>query len=425
MIRLATERHDISCPFCGLACDDLRIAVTADSVEVKAKGCHLSTTAFARAGREATSEPRVRGVGVPLAEAAAHAARILAAARLPLIAGLATDVAGARGALALADRIGAVTDHLGSAAKLRNLLVLQDAGWITMTLTEVRNRADLLILVGTDVVSRFPRFFERVVWVPDTMFDLDPGSREIVYLGEAVDTGAGIAPDGRAPTLIPCENRRLGEVLGALRAVVAGRGVSRDEIAGVPLAALESLAARMKQSKYGVAAWSAGDLDFPHAELTVQTLTELVRDLNTTTRFSGLALAGTDGDYTYNQVHTWQTGFPFRTSLATGHPVYDPYHYGTDRLLASGEADALLWVSSLNPTRLPPATAIPTIVLGHGSMQLPREPEVFIPVATPGVDDSGHFYRADKVVTLPLRKLRESPLPGAAEALGAILAALG
>jgi formylmethanofuran dehydrogenase subunit B len=274
-------------------------------------------------------------------------------------------------------------------------------------------------------VSRFPRFFERIVWVRQTMFDLDPAAREIVYLGEAANTDAGIAPDGRRPTVIDCENSRLGEVLGALRAVVAGRRVPRDEIAGVPLTALESLGARMKQSKYGVAVWAAGDLDFPHAELAVQTLTDLVRDLNQTTRFSGLALAGTDGDYTFNQVHTWQTGFPFRTSLATGHPVYDPYHHGTDRLIATGEADALLWVSSLNPARVPPATAIPTIVLGHGSMQLPREPEVFIPVATPGVDDSGHFFRADKVVTLPLRKLRESQTVSAAAALDAILKALG
>jgi formylmethanofuran dehydrogenase subunit B len=424
MMSAASERYNVPCPFCGLACDDLGIAVSADRVEVKANGCILSTAAFARAGHSATQQPRVAGVPASLADATAHAAKILSAAHLPLIAGLATDVAGARSAVALADRVGAVTDHLGSAAKLRNLLVLQDAGWITTTLAEARNRADLMLLVGTDVVTRFPRFFERVVWVRETMFDLDPSAREIVYLGEAQNTDAGIAPDGRKPTLIPCENRRLGEVLGALRAVVAGRRIARDEVAGVPLTVLASLAERMKQSKYGVAAWAAGDLDFPHAELAVQALADLVRDLNRTTRFSGLALAGTDGDYTYNQVHTWQTGFPFRTSLATGHPVYDPYHFGTDRLLESGEADALLWVSSLNPARLPPATAIPTILVGHGSMQLPREPEVFIPVATPGVDHAGHFYRADKVVTLPLQKLRESPLPGVAEVLDAILTAL-
>jgi formylmethanofuran dehydrogenase subunit B len=420
-----TERLDVPCPFCGLACDDLRVAISASGIHVKANGCPVSEAGFARAGLPATQQTRVSGVPVSLADAAAHAAQILAAARLPLIAGLATDVAGARSALALADRVGAVMDHVGSAAKLRNLLVVQDSGWITTTLSEVRNRADLLILVGTDVVSRFPRFFERMVWVRETMFDLDPAAREIVYLGEARNTSAGTAPDGRAPTIIACENRRLGEVLGAVRALLAGRPVQHEAVAGVPLATLASLAERMQRATYGVAAWAAGDLDFPHAELTVQTLTELVRDLNKTTRFSGLALAGTDGDFTFNQVHTWQTGFPFRASLASGHPVYDPYHYSAERLLANGEADALVWVSSLNPARLPPRCSVPTIVLGCASMELPHEPEVFIPVATPGVDDSGHFYRADKVVALPLRKLRESPLPSAAAALDAILAALG
>lgn len=421
----ASERHDVTCPFCGLACDDLAVALGDSGIEVTANGCPLSAAGFSRAGRPASPQARVNGAPASRAEAVAHAARILASARLPLLAGLATDVAGARSAVALADRIGAVMDHMGSTAKLRNLLVVQDAGWITTTLTEVRNRADLLILVGTDVVSRFPRFFERVVWVRESMFDLDPARREIVYLGEAKNVAAGTAPDGRVPTVIPCENRRLGEVLGALRVVLAGRHVAHDEVAGVPVATLATLAERMKRAKYGVAAWAAGDLDFPHAELTVQTLTDLLHDLNQRTRFSGLALAGTDGDFTFNQVHTWQTGFPFRTSLAAGHPAYDPYHFDAQRLLASGEADALVWVSSLNPARVPPTAEVPTIVLGPASMELPREPEVFLPVATPGVDDSGHFYRADKVVALPLRKLREGPLPGTAAALDAILAALG
>jgi formylmethanofuran dehydrogenase subunit B len=419
------ELENVPCPFCGLACDDLRIGIDEGSLEVRANGCPISVSAFARAGQGAGAQTRVMGAPVPLAEAVDHAGRILRDARQPLISGLATDVAGARSALALSDRIGAVIDHMGAAAKLRNLLVLQDAGWITTTLTETRNRADLLILVGTDVVSRFPRFFERFVWVPETLFGLDPGAREIVYLGEARNTEAGIAPDGRKPTIVACGNSSLGEVLGALRTLAAGRRVPRDEIAGIPLAILASLAQRMQRAAYGVAAWAAGDLAFPHAELTVQTLTDLIRDLNRTTRFNGLALAGSDGDFTLNQVHTWQTGFPFRTSLATGHPVYDPYHFGTERLLASGEADALLWVSSLNPSRLPPATGIPTIVLGSGSMALEREPDVFIPVATSGVDTTGHFFRADKVVALPLRKLRESPLPSAAAVLDAILNALG
>lgn len=421
------EIENITCPFCGLACDDLRIGVSGGQLDVKANGCVISRPAYAAASRDqsSTPPPRVQGRSATLDEALARAASILGSARGPLISGMATDVAGARAVMDLADRVGAVTDHMGSTAKLRNLLVVQDCGWITTTLTEVRNRADLIVFVGTDAVSRFPRFFERIVWVRESMFDLDPAAREIVYLGEAADTSAGTSPTGRAPTVIPCENRRLGEVLGGLRALANGRRPQTWEVAGVPIATLEALAEKMKQSKYGVAVWAAGDLNYPHAELTVETLADLIRDLNRAGRFNGVALAGTDGDFTFNQVHTWQTGYPFRTSLGSGHPVYDPYHNATERLLESGEADVLLWVSSLSVKRTPPATSVPTIVIGHAAMVLVSEPEVFIPVATPGVDATGHFYRADKVVALPLRKLRDSGLPGVADVVGALLARLG
>jgi len=57
-------------------------------------------------------------------------------------------------------------------------------------------------------------------------------------------------------------------------------------------------------------------------------------------------------------------------------------------------------------------------------MRFEREPEVFIPVGVPGLDHAGHFFRTDKVVALPLRKLRESALPSVAEAAAAIEAAL-
>ena len=51
---------------------------------------------------------------VALDAAIAEAARLLGASRLPVIAGLGTDVAGARAAIALAQRLGGVVDHMHS-----------------------------------------------------------------------------------------------------------------------------------------------------------------------------------------------------------------------------------------------------------------------------------------------------------------------
>jgi len=58
-------------------------------------------------------------------------------------------------------------------------------------------------------------------------------------------------------------------------------------------------------------------------------------------------------------------------------------------------------------------------------MAFEREPAVFIPVGIPGLDHAAHMFRTDRVVALPLQRLRPSTLPSVADALAAIDAALG
>jgi formylmethanofuran dehydrogenase subunit B len=205
-----------------------------------------------------------------------------------------------------------------------------------------------------------------------------------------------------------------------MRCLLAGQSPQAESVAGVPLSQWAALLEKLRSAKYGVIVWAAPDFDFPHAELTVQTLSALIKDLNRTTRVCGMPLGGSDGDFTANGVLMWQTGLPIRSSFATGIPVYEPHLNSTQRLLDSGEADVLLWVTSFNRNRLPPRTQLPTIVLAPPSTQFEREPDVYIPVGTPGVDHAGHYTRTDKVVALPLRKLRDIGLPSVEAVVAAI-----
>jgi formylmethanofuran dehydrogenase subunit B len=410
---------DVTCPFCGLLCDDLVVNATGNRLAVRANGCALAVPAFERVVPDGASA-RIAGRAVTLTEAAAEAARLLREAHQPLIGGLATDVQGARAAGRLADRCGGVLDHMNSAAALRNTLVLQDGGWITTTLSEVRNRADLLLAVGTDIVGRFPRFFERVIANRETLFG---GERRchVVFLGRGLPKG--VAVPGVTSDIIECDVPRLHEAFGILRMLLAGRSVTATEAAGAPLAVWQALATRMQAARYGVAAWAAVEFDFPHAELTVQALCELIKDLNHQTRFVGLPLGGSDGDLTADSVHLWQTGFGSRTSFGQGQPDHDSYHYSTARLLQDGGADVLVWISSFNEARIPPATAVPTVLLGRPGMVGEQQAAVFIPVGTPGLDHAGLMFRADRVVALPLQRLRKSALPSVADVIAAIEAA--
>ncbi len=418
------SQDNVTCPFCGLLCDDLTIARDeAGKLAVTKNGCQKSITFFGRT--PAAPSPRIHGKPCSLDEAVARATQIIANANLPLFAGLGTEVQGMRAVMSLADKAGAVIDHMSSNGFMRNIQVVQNSGWQITTLTEVRNRVDLLVVVATDIVSVFPRFFEREVWNKESMFGQDTSKREIVYLGgRNIDTSAGTAPDGRKPDVLPCDLDRLPDVISALRALVAGKKLHATEVAGIAVADLEKLAERLKAAQYSVVTWAAAPLNFPHAELTVQNITELVKTLNKTTRSSGLPLGGIEGDMNANQVSTWISGYPMRTSYARTYPEHDPYHFSTDHLLASNEADALLWVSSFNPERTPPATQLPTVVLGHPDMKLEQEPEVFIPVGLPGADHKGIMFRTDNVVSLPLYQLRNNPLPSLSEVLTAIEQAL-
>ncbi len=419
----ASTFEAVTCPACGLLCDDLRIE--RDSVgllKVTEKGCSKSISFFARTRQP--SNPSIDGKTVSLIEAVNRAADILRDTNQPLFAGLGTEVHGMRSVLSLADKVGATLDHMNAYSSFRNTLVLQNSGWQVTTLTEVRNRVDLLLVIGTDIVSHNPRFFERNVWNKESMFDQDTSTREVVYLGgQNIDTSAGVSPKMVKPTVLPCDLESLPEVLAALRAIISGKTLIATEVAGIKVADLQNLSERLKAAKYSVFAWVSSDLNIAHAELTIQNITELVIKLNAKTRASGLPLGGSDGDYSVNQTSTWTSGYPVRSRFARKHPEYDPYHFSAEKVLANGEADALIWISEFNPDKTPPNVSIPKIVIGHANLQA-NDADVFIPVSTSGIDHTGTMFRIDSSVSLPLGKLRESSLPSLAEVIAAIEAVI-
>ena len=410
-----------TCPFCGLLCDDLIVERQGDALQPQRGACQRSVAAFTRLGAPAVARVSARVAGKPTARDAAldTAAQLLRKGRRPLIGGLGTDVAGMRATLALARRLGAVVDHAGSAAKYRNLHVLQEFGWITTTLAEVKNRADLLLLIGDGWHTRFPRFVERVLAPASDLYGT-PVPRRAILLDTASAAAAAALPHTIERLTLAVPMARLPVLLTMLCAQVSGRPADPARLQGIAPSALAQCVAWLQSARYGVAIWAAGDLEFAHAELATQALSQLLRTLNVEHRFAGLPLAGNNADLTANAVHTWQCGSPYPASHANGRVDFDPHRYAAQSVLARGEADCLLWISSLSDEP-PPAVDVPVVVLGRGDMQVAHEPDVFIPVATPGIDADGHLLRTDKVVSLHLRRLRASALPSVAQVAGELL----
>lgn len=418
-----TDFTEVPSPFCGIGTDDLTIRVDGVSLKVIENGCAVNTPAFEQAITD--TSPRVDGKEVSLDVAIAAAAVLLKDTRLPVIGGCATDVNGMRALLALADRCGAVVDNMNFTGARNNFLALQDSGWMNTTLAEIKNRCDLLLVVGTDLEAFAPRFFEHYLWNKESMFLDDTGNRQIIYLGKAPTGTASTSPNGQKAQILECAAEDLPEVIAVLRSLVKNHPIRATSVGGIAVADLQTIANQLEAAKYSVVTWAAGALAYRQAELTVQTLSEMIKDINDkNTRCSGLPLGGKEGDQTANQVCGWTTGYPARTRFSRGYPEYDPYLNDTAFLLSTGEADALVWVQAFNVNAVPPVTDLPTIVVGRSGMTFTKEPAVFIPVGTPGIDHTGHAYRMDNVVAIRLKKLRDSGLPGTAEVLSAIEQAL-
>jgi formylmethanofuran dehydrogenase subunit B len=414
--------QNVACPFCGMLCDDLEVARSGDALKVRKNACEKSVAGFER--KLPAASPMVGGKDAALPASIKQAAALIGEAKLPLFGGLATEIAGIRAVMALAERSGGIVDHASSDAQYRNLRILQTTGWTMSTLTETRNRADLLIMVGSDLLGLHPRFFERIASPAESMFDKGRPKRTLVFIGEGAESAAKLGRNAGNVVTLPCEAEQAGEVLGALRARLRGFKIKPLDLGRVTLDDIDALAKRCQDAKYGVVVWAPPGLDFPYAELVVEQITGLVKDLNQTTRFAGLSLGGSEGAMTAASVSTWQSGYPLRISYAKGYPDYDPQLHSISRILADGEGDLLVWIASFSPELAPPKTKLPTVVLGTPGMSLARPPDVFIPVGTPGVDHAGRLIRCDSVVSLPLRTLGRSALPNVAEILAKIEAAL-
>lgn len=399
------------CPFCGLLCDDLRAPPTAESLQAACPKAAEGWAVVGASGGAQIDSAMVDGVSVATETAVRAAAAALAGARRPLIGGLAGDVQAMRAALALADRCGARVVHAQQVAVQRNLFALQARGAVLTTLAEARHRADLVVVVGSDVTRRFPRILERI-FVPKPAF-VDAGQRRLALLGVG---SLDRLPAGVTAEHIDCGGLDLFDAVASLRACAEDRVDPRALPPG-----LVSLAERMASSRYGLLLWAAGDLEFAGADLLVEQLQQLLQGLNRRTRWAALPLAGSGGDLTANAVATWQTGFALPLEFRAGEVTGDPFPDYSD-------VDLLLWLAVLPAPTLALtfpklARKVPLLAVAAPGLAPPGA-HVLIPAAVPGVDGAGHLVRSDGVVTLYAPAQADRGLPAAAAVLDRIAAAL-
>lgn len=393
-----------TCPFCTLLCDGYAVAPADASpsaaLRLVGSDCPTATAALARFGTAPTTPgARVDGQPASLDAAIERAAQILAASKQALIGGLGLDVDGARALYPLACATGAVTD--GGASMLHGLRALQDRGQFTATFAEVRNRAGLIVCVGPSPRASHPEIWRRL-GIGDALV----ASREVVFVGAEADAALAAQPHTQTRSVAPQGD--LFDTVSRLAACVAGQRVQAS-------AEIVELAERLRASPYSVLLWDSTQLP-AHGALIVEALNATVGVLNRSTRAAALPLGSAVGPSATNQTFAWLSGLPLRSRAGPLGLEHEPLRFDAKPLLAEGGVDALLWIASFGSEYEPPASKLPTIVIGHAH-SAPPPGAVFIAVATPGLDDAGHLYRVDGSVMLPIEALRVPALPRAVDVL--------
>jgi formylmethanofuran dehydrogenase subunit B len=323
----------------------------------------------------------IAGEPATLEAAIVEAAALLASSRHPLIAGLGTDIAGARAAVTLAQQIGAFVDHMHADALLRNLDVMRSSGVVLTTPDEADVRADTLLLIGPGFDGASPELPARL-FGPMRRRQADADiERRVFCLCPGRDLAIPSSGE-KAAAVVGAQPRQLPALLAALRARIAGRPIADSPVSSRKL---DEVATGLKGARYGVAIWSAAALD----ALTIEMLCDLVDDLNATTRFAGLPLVPGDNAVGVMQACAWLTGAPMRSGFGRGAPQHDPWLFDGRRLVASGETDCVIWISAYSAAPPTWRRALPTIALTGGKAKFQAAPSVHIAVGRPGVDHDG------------------------------------
>ena len=391
---------NFTCPFCSLLCDDIQLTVNNNNFKQLNSNCSILSHSLKKKVKDQFAS--INGKKINITKAISSLSSLLKKSKATLFAGMGTDIKGTKATLKIADKFKCIIDHFSGDSYVKNIKSIQEEGGFFLTLSELKNRSDTIIIIQSSN-DELPRLFEKYIFSKKTINNLK--KRNLVFIGN------------KAPQFIYKNKKKFNfnhiklNSINLLNFISSLRNSVKSDITEIKDKKILSLLKLFKQTNYGSILWSIKELDNSISDLIVTEINLLIQDLNKFTRFAGLSIAGSEHITTVNEVLLWQTGFPIRTSFEQGFPVHDINQFSTKRLIDKKEIELVIWINSFNEKKIIINKKIKTVLIGIPSHPQKKDVDIFIPVGTPGLDHNSHLLRIDKVVSLPLKKIRNISLP--------------
>lgn len=407
---------DVVCPYCGTLCDDIEVVVEENKIKSVKHACKLGANKIMSVNsHDRLLKPLVRKNGklieVAIDEAIERAAEILIKAKRPLLYGWASSPCETdRVGVELTEELGGVIDCCTSVCHGPSELAVHDVGYPSVTLGEVKNRADLIIYWGANPMAAHPRHLSRYSIFPRGYFrERGEQDRELIVFDVRKTDTAKLATK-----FVQVRPKEDYELLSALRAVINhDMKLEQEEVAGVPREEIYALAEKMKNCQWGILFFGMGLTQSIGKIRNIDTAISMVRDLNRFTKWSIMAMRGHYNVTGFSEVLLWQAGYPIATDFSRGFPRYNPGETAANDMLLRREIDAMLVIASDPVAHFPKKSvehlaSIPLIAIDPHWTPTTELADVVIPCAVAGVEAEGTAYRMDEV-PLRLRKVIDAP----------------
>lgn len=392
---------DVTCPVCGMSCDDIIVELTDESVLTK-NACLMGDSKFQELrSHHRITKPMIHGKEVAWEEALERAADILIKAKRPFFfMGSETSNEAMAIGIEIAEYLGGMVDGNATICHGPTVMAVQDAGQVGCTLGECRNRADLNIYWGCNPADSHPRHMSRhSMYMRGFFVEQGFKGRKMIVVDPRKSPTAL-----QADLHVQLKPGKDYELIDALMTMLNGYEPhdSVEEVTGVSKETLRQMVEMIKECKFGVIWVGLGIASTTGKHHNASIAMRLTQECNKFTKFVILANRGHCNVAGFNQVLSWTCGFPFAVDFSRGIPRYQPGEYSCVDALVRGEVDAMLVMCANLGGHLPKKAVekmcqIPVISLETSMGTQAFVSDIILPGVFDGMECEGTFYRMDNV----------------------------
>ena len=394
------NHKNIVCPFCSLHCDDINLEINDRKISIKSDLPEVCADKYKMFNfkENKISQSKILGKSVDGNKANVYCQKLINSSKETILVNHSSDVNITREILGTASKINGIVDHSNSDKFLKNVALYQRRGYMATSLTEIKNKSDVILLFSNNVPQSYPRLIEKVLATSNS-FSINPKDKKIFIIGNEKTNKKNYHVRDTRITFIDFNNKEASSFLQSLK--------DKSKHPKVKNLKSKLLLESIDKSKYLSLLWSTSEfMKYKECDQIIYDISEFITSFNETKRAGCMSLAGNDGDVSHVQTLGWITGFPSRVKFTGNYFEYDKDTNNANKLINMNCCDLVIHINAISDKKLFLDKKQKNIIIGHPATKFNIEPDVFIPSSVPGIDSKGHVFRTDNVVSLPLSRVR-------------------